>query len=139
MKPQTTIDTAILQAALIGFRHQTLTIAAHITKVEDMLKAAGAIPATEPTTATIRKAPHAPKTAPAAPKRRMSAAGRAAVRAAQKKRWAAFHAGKAPSPTAKLPKPKRVLSKAQLVAMRQNATKARKARKARVLEMRRAS
>ena len=69
---------------------------------------------------------------PAAPKKRsMSAAGRAAIRAALKKRWAEFHArkGASPKPAAKAaPKKKRTISKAQLEAMRKNAAKARAAR-----------
>ena len=62
-------------------------------------------------------------------KRSMSAEGRANIRAAIKRRWKAFHEGKAKAPNASGPaKKKRVLSKAQLMAMRQNAAKARAAR-----------
>jgi hypothetical protein len=67
-------------------------------------------------------------------KRTMSPAGRAAIRAALKRRWAAFHKGKAAAPNVKAktvtPKKKRVLSPAQLAAMRRNAAKARAARQA---------
>ena len=62
---------------------------------------------------------------PKAKARTMSAQGRANIRAALKRRWQAFHeakGGKKP-----VVKKKRVLSKAQLEAMRKNAAKARAA------------
>jgi hypothetical protein len=63
--------------------------------------------------------------------RTMSAAGRANIRAALKRRWAAFHAGKGAAPNAgAVAKKKRTLTKAQLEAMRRNAAKARAAIKA---------
>ena len=55
--------------------------------------------------------------------RSLSAKGRANIRAALKRRWAAFHQGK----TVVVPKKKRTLSPAQLEAMRKNAAKARAA------------
>jgi hypothetical protein len=72
-----------------------------------------------------------PTARPAIKKRTMSAAGRANIRAAIKRRWQAFHAGKtsAPNVTA-VRKTKRTVSKAQLAAMRKNAAKARAAAKA---------
>jgi len=54
--------------------------------------------------------------------RTLSAAGRANIRAALKRRWDAFHSGKKATP-----KKKRTLSPAQLAAMRKNAAKARAA------------
>ena len=58
--------------------------------------------------------------------RTMSAEGRANIRAALKRRWAAFHKTN-PTKSAKPAKKKRVLSPAQLEAMRENAAKARAA------------
>jgi len=57
--------------------------------------------------------------------RAMSAQGRANIRAALKRRWQAFHEKK--GGTKPVVKKKRVLSKAQLEAMRKNAAKARAA------------
>jgi len=80
--------------------------------------------------ATVSRRPAAPK-AGAGKARVISDAGRAAIRAALKRRWAAYHAGKGAAPNAskKAPK-KRVLSPAQLAAMRKNAAKARAAAQA---------
>jgi hypothetical protein len=47
------------------------------------------IPGFEPSSAMVQRG--RPKGSKNKPKRTMSAAGRAAVKAAQKKRWAAFH------------------------------------------------
>jgi hypothetical protein len=63
----------------------------------------------------------------AAKKRTMSEAGREAIRAAIRRRWAAFHKGKGAAPNAKKAG-KRAISPAQLNAMRANAAKARAAR-----------
>jgi len=65
---------------------------------------------------------------PKAKGRTISAEGRANIRAALKRRWKAYHEGKASAPNASTPK-KRTLSKAQLDAMRKNAAKARAALK----------
>jgi len=61
-------------------------------------------------------------------KRSISAEGRANIRAALKRRWKAYHEGKATAPNAAVSK-KRTLSQAQLAAMRRNAAKARAALK----------
>jgi hypothetical protein len=54
-----------------------------------------------------RNMPSAAKdSTPARPKRKLSAAGRRAIAAAAKKRWALIRAGKAPSPVAKRAKRK---------------------------------
>jgi hypothetical protein len=50
---------------------------------------------------TNKTLPAAETNAPAKPKRKLSAAGRRAIVAAAKKRWALIKAGKLPPPTAK--------------------------------------
>jgi hypothetical protein len=81
------------------------------------------------TPTALRRYSATDKTSPK--KRTMSAEGRAAIRAALKKRWADYHKNQshASSPLkAAASKQKRTLSKAQLEAMRRNAAKARAAR-----------
>jgi hypothetical protein len=148
------INPTILRAALVGLKHQQSHIEANIAEVEAMLRAGGV----SSHTLTLREVGRIgkpllmPKTTPTTTptKRTMSAAGKAAIRAAVRRRWAAFHAGKAHAPTSKTahapkaqPKPKRAPTAAQLVAMRQNAMKARKAaakaRRLRVVPLRKAS
>ena len=71
-------DTSILEPALIGFQHMRDKIEEAISDIRQRLKA----PA--PLLPTLK--------APARRKRRkMSAAARANIRAALKKRWAAYH------------------------------------------------
>ena len=149
------INPTILQAALVGLKQQQSNIEANIAEVEAMLRAGGV----SSHTLTLREVGRigkpllVPKTTPTTTtptKRTMSAAGKAAIRAAVRRRWAAFHAGKAHAPTSKTahapktqPKPKRAPTVAQLEAMRQNARKARKAaakaRRLRVVPLRKAS
>jgi hypothetical protein len=73
-----TTDKALLEAALIGYRHQAEEIA---EKIADIRRELGG------------KSPvAAPKAAPAPGKKRaMSAAARKRIAAAQKKRWAEYH------------------------------------------------
>jgi hypothetical protein len=141
MKSDVRINPAILQAALVGFRQQAAHIEAQIAEVEGLL-AAGATP-------TVTHATQLKVIAAVTRKRGMSAAGRAAIRASMKRRWADYHAGKAPSPTGtkQQPRPqktaKRVLTVAQPKAMRLNAVKARKAaarsKRAKVVQFKKAS
>jgi hypothetical protein len=70
----TRLDTETLQAALVGCQHQIDTIQARMAEIRSALGV---------------KAPAKAGTAPTAkPTRRISAAGRARIAAAQRKRWA---------------------------------------------------
>ncbi len=72
------LDTATLEAALIGYRQQLQQIDAKMADVRGMLGgSAGATPVK-----------HAEARAPGKKKHRMSAEGRARIAAAQRARWA---------------------------------------------------
>ena|SRR5579872_6172801 len=90
------IDQALLEAALVGYLHQRDEIAAKIAEIQQQLG-------------------HSPKSSAAgtAGSREMSAAARARIAAAQRKRWAEYHksSGKKKAPSIKAA-PKRVLSPA---------------------------
>jgi hypothetical protein len=92
-------DVSLLEAALIGYRVSLEKIDQKIAEIRRELSGT-------PTEAAVSVTTDEPKQ-----KRRMSAAGKKAVRAALKKRWAEFHAkiGKAPKKTTRK---KRVLSPA---------------------------
>ena len=84
-------DTDLLQAALIGYRHQIAEIEAKMADIQ-------------------RKLDGTPAAAPAATRRVLSAAARRRIAAAQKKRWAAVRgakAAKAKSPSKPVPAKKR--------------------------------
>lgn len=102
--------TDILKAAIEGFEHQRKMLDETIAELRAELDGTAAAPAT--TTTPTRKP--------------MSAAAKRRIRQGQLKRWAAVKA-QTPTPAAK---PKRKLSSAQLKAMRENAKKARAARRA---------
>jgi hypothetical protein len=76
------MDNFILEAAIEGLEAEKIRINATIERIRQMM---GAKP--------VGKASGNTKATPKAKgkKRTMSAAGRAAVKAGQKKRWAAFH------------------------------------------------
>jgi cell division septum initiation protein DivIVA len=75
-------DAGLLQAALYGYQVEKEKIEARIHDLQAQLKG--------------KKTPAASaKTAKAGGKRKMSAAARARIGAAQKKRWAEFHKKKA--------------------------------------------
>ena len=119
------IDTAILEMALVGFNAKRDEVVQKMADIERQLGvhrkgASSPSAATKKPTAAAKRNPSA----------RLSAAGKRAIRAALKKRWAAFHAKtdgvKPAKPGAK--KPKRTMSpaiKAKLVA---NLAKARAAK-----------
>jgi hypothetical protein len=112
------LDNSILQMALIGYQAERAKIEERIAEIQRQLGG---------------RAPHAaaPAGAPK-PRRQMSAAARKRIAAAQKKRWAAFHA-KTEKPAAKKAAPKRKLSadaRAKLAANLQKAREAKAAKKA---------
>jgi hypothetical protein len=82
MKHNIALDTATLQAALVGYQHQRDEIDG---KIAELRKRIGGRGNGHVTVAT-------PDTAPQ--KRQMSAAARKRIAAAQRKRWAAFHKAK---------------------------------------------
>jgi hypothetical protein len=84
------IDQSLLEAALVGYMQRRDEITAKIDEIESQLGRAG-------------------KVSTGASAREMSAAGRARIAAAQKKRWAEFHKDKGGKPAKA---PKRVLSPA---------------------------
>ena len=119
------MDSSILSAALIGYEVQLQKLQTAIAEIQSQL-------GHRPTRSAAPVAAGALK-----PKGQMSAKGKAAIRAAQKKRWEAFHA-KTAKPAAKkvaLKKdaPKRKLSPEQRAALIANLAKARAARAAKRL------
>ena len=84
------IDQSLLEAALVGYMQRRDEIAAKIEEIEQQLG-------------------HASTGSTGGSGREMSAAGRARIAAAQKKRWAAVHKGQGGKP---VKTPKRVLSPA---------------------------
>jgi hypothetical protein len=91
-----TQDNEILQAALIGYRHQIAEIEEKMADIQGKLDGTSA-------------------TAPAAPKRVISATARRRMAAAQKKRWAAVrgeNAAKVKAPAKPAPAKKRRISAA---------------------------
>ena len=107
--------------ALLGYKAKREDVTRKMAEIEALLRGRGASASgvkTE-TTATAAK-----------PKRKLSAAGRRAIRAGVKKRWAEFHA-KAHSPkvTKKTPaKAKRVMSPSAKAKLAANLALARAAR-----------
>ena len=75
------LDEATLQAALVGFTAQLDTVNQRIAEIQKRLGGRAAVPVSGDS---------------AKPKRQMSAAAIKRIRAAQKKRWAAFHAKQKP-------------------------------------------
>ena len=108
--------------ALVGYRAKRDEIAQKMAEIEREL---GARHKSEPTSGTPTMASPARK-----PKRTMSAAGKKAIRAALKKRWAAYHAqAGAVTPAKKSAnKPKRSLSPAAKAKLAANLAKARAAK-----------
>ena|SRR5579872_3015202 len=91
-------DNELLAAALVGYQAQLETID---QKIQELRRQIGG-------SETVAVASDV-----ATPKRKMSAAGKARIVAALKKRWAAFHKGKAPkAPAKKTTRKKRVISAA---------------------------
>jgi hypothetical protein len=117
------IDNAVLEMALVGFNARRAEVVQKMADIERQL-------------GLRRKGASAPcaaakmPTAEAKPKRKMSAAGKKAIRAALKKRWAAFHlktdAVKPARQRAK--KPKRTMSPAIKARLAANLAKARAAK-----------
>ena len=75
--PMSIHDHALLEAALIGYRHQAAQLAEKIADIRRQL--GGKAPSAEPKAAAPTK------------RRSMSAAARKRIAAAQKKRWAEYH------------------------------------------------
>lgn len=86
-----TLTHDIIHAAVAGFEAQKKRIEAQIAELRAELT--GAVPK--------ETAKPAPAKAPAKAKRKLSKAGRAAIAAAAKKRWALIHAEKAKAATKK--------------------------------------
>jgi len=98
-----TLTKEIIEAAIDGFEAQKQRIDSQIAGLRAMLSPAG--------NGTTRNAPAAgPK------KRRMSAAGRRAIAAAQKKRWAAIKGNVAPKAPKKVKRKLSAAGKAAIVA-----------------------
>ena len=79
------IDSSVLEMALVGYESERRKIEEAIAAIRSQLGVRSKS-ASAPT--VVAKTP----TAKSRPKRQMSAAGKRAIRAALKKRWAAFHA-----------------------------------------------
>jgi len=116
------IDNDLLEMALLGYKTKREEVMVKMAEIEGMLRGqARGVSASSANTAT----PSASK-----PKRKLSAAGRRAIRAGVKKRWAAFHAkSSAPKTVTKAKgKAKRVLSPSAKAKLTANLALARAAR-----------
>ena len=116
------IDNDLLEMALLGYKTKREEVIVKMAEIEGMLRGqARGVSASSANTAT----PSASK-----PKRKLSAAGRRAIRAGVKKRWAAFHAkSSAPKTVTKAKgKAKRVLSPSAKAKLTANLALARAAR-----------
>jgi hypothetical protein len=82
MANYSTIDVETLRAALIGFEHRKAEVEAKMAEIRRQI---GGGPKVSATAAPASE--EAPRT-----RRKMSASARKRIAAAQKKRWAAFHA-----------------------------------------------
>jgi hypothetical protein len=116
------IDNSVLEMALVGYNAKRDEL---VQKMADIERELGGHRKGAAASSVAAKAPVAAK-----PKRTMSTAGKKAIRAALKKRWAVFHAktGSAKAAKQNATKPKRTMSpavKARLVA---NLAKARAAK-----------
>jgi len=116
------MNRAIIEAAIVGFERQKQQIDETISELRAQLNG------------TPAKAGRTPKaTGATRTKRVLSPAARKRIAAAQKARWAAFHAKQgapATNASAKKPAPKRKLSPAAKAKLAANLAKARAAKKA---------
>src|SRR5450432_821012 len=101
--PTPRLTTEVLTAAIGGFEQQKLRLDAQIAELRAILTGTP----TEPATLEVSKGK----------RRRMSAAGRARIAEAQRKRWAASKKESQPSSEKGTPKPKRKLSAAGKAAI----------------------
>ena len=118
------IDNSVLEMALVGYNSRRDEI---IQKMADIERQLGVGPKGGLAQPSAAKTPSAGK-----PRRTMSAAGKKAIRAALKKRWAAFHAqSSAPKPAGQsAKKPKRKMSPEVKARLAANLAKARAAKAA---------
>jgi len=107
----TSFDSSTLQAALVGYQHQLTTI---VQKIAEIRRGLGGRATSLAATGV-------------SPKRVLSAAARKRIAAAQRARWAKFHAEKSAVPKQKA---KRKLSAERKAALAANLAKARAARAA---------
>jgi hypothetical protein len=118
------LNRAIIEAAIIGFERQKEQIDETLAELRAQLA---------DVSGNGRKTNIAEATTPTKARRKMSAAGRKAIAAAQKKRWAAVHKEGAPPKKAasvKKTAPKRKLSPAAKAKLVENLKKARAAKAA---------
>jgi hypothetical protein len=117
------IDNALLEMALVGFNAKRDEVVQKMADIERQLgiRRKGA---------SAPSAPAKTPTAAAKPRRRLSAAGKRAIRAALKKRWAAFYAKTDAVKPAKqsAKKSKRTMSPATKARLVANLAKARAAK-----------
>jgi hypothetical protein len=95
----TKLTPEIIAAAIVGFESHKARIDAQIAELRQMLSGDPAASASTPEPPTRKR-------------RKMSAAGRARIAEAQRKRWAASKKAAQPSAPGAAPKPKRILSAA---------------------------
>ena len=95
----TKLTPEIIRAAILGFEEQKRHIDTNIAELRAILSGDSA-------ESTVKPKPTKQK------RRKMSAAGRARIAEAQRKRWAAFKEASQPSIPEAAPKPKRKLSEA---------------------------
>ena len=116
------IDNAVLEMALVGFNAKRDEV---VQKMADIERQLGILRKGASAPGVAAQAPNA-----ARPKRKLSAAGKRAIRAALKQRWAAFHAKTDAVKSAKqgAKKPKRTMSPAVKARLAANLAKARAAK-----------
>jgi hypothetical protein len=118
------LNRVIIEAAIVGFERQKQQIDETIAELRAQLAGVSG---------DGRKTNIAEATTPTKARRKMSAAGRKAIAAAQKKRWAAVRKEAAPpkkAASAKKTAPKRKLSPAAKAKLVENLKKARAAKAA---------
>jgi hypothetical protein len=91
------LNRTIIEAAIVGFERQRQEIEETLAELRAQLNGkAPTKPGRKSKATDVAEVADAPEA-----KRTMSKAGRDAIRAALRKRWAAFHASKGPAPNAK--------------------------------------
>ena len=107
---------SLLEAALLGYQQRKAEIDAKMAEIQEQLKGRGSAQSAPATGGETRSA-----AAPRKGRRKMSAAGKAHIIAALKKRWAAFHKAQAAAKTTGKAAPKKQTSPARKSAFGKSA------------------
>jgi hypothetical protein len=110
----TKLTPAIALAAIAGYAQQINELNLYLAEIQGTSKTSSLVAASGGTQSPGNVAPREERPAG---KRKMSAAGKAAIAAAQKRRWAKQKAQEKPTPIAEVAKPRKKFSKATLKKM----------------------